>query len=1238
MIPCRKSTSPLGPLVAVAALALASAPAAARAGSPDLLLPPGPAPPRLIHAPGGGRLAPPAEGSPEEIARSTADRWLRPAGEMALVRVVEGGGGVRFVQMEQRFDGVPVLGGRVTVAVGRDGAVLAIAAGELAGSAPERVAGRPLLGTAPEARARAARLTRGPSAPGLEAAAQPSAVEVLLPRRDGAVRAWRVRVLVPGPVPAARDLFLAAADGRLLLERGASFGAIETGRAYPRDPTRPSELVSFPHPIQNPTVHSPVGWETDGRTVGNNVVAYLERSASFTLEGPVATATGDPLSLDFAFTGDPRTDADAAMANVFWVLNDAHDRFRALGFDEASGAAQVDDFGRGGEEGDPVWALVQFASRDGTVPTGQINTGVAADGSFTWMTVGVFQVPGTGELRDGAFERDLLVHEYAHVVSTRLLGGEPSCWSGAQPAAIAEGFGDFFAASFTGDPVIGAWVSGDPDTGLRQAALDRNPFSLLQLCADGCNPQRDGEIVSGILWDVRERLQSALGPESGVVAAERLALEALRYVPCRPTLVDLRDGMLLADVALDGGAHHCLIWAAFRDRGVGASTQTSGPDDRFPLAGFDDPPQCSGGSAVELDREEYGLLDEALVWVVDAAPPPGATVTVRVTGGGEVVLPLEPSGPSLATARVTLVEGAAGPGELEVAAGQELTAEYPGAETARALVTDGIAIEISRHAIWASWCQRDADDDHDDTPGWWNLPGFLDAGENADVYVTAANLTGADLVDAAVTVRSATSSVRTLPTAPLPLGRIPAARGRPTPFAFAFKAAALPDVLPGEQAEILFEFTARGRRGTASLPLTLDMDYVVVEGLSPFAGGVETFEADSPTAPLWTHEATRPVGRPGPDDWGLQTCDGRRGMANAGAGCSSYSDEQGTPVLLSPQLFDGLPADAVAFRMTDYGWSNHVDLWTDPANRYCDADEVAVFLTADPASLPLDEPLSVFELNPERVYLFTDNTDGHAPSGPYFVDTNPQDFQPGIPYDQLRLAWILWSDVIDCGFETANEGRYLLDDVRFRYDVVRAVPETTPCSADCALRLELAASPPGPKCPGEPFVLTTEGTEVDGCAGQVYFSFAGPGVPAEAGWTTDRSAPAVGEDAGVYAVYAQCDTDPQCDHYRSFSNEDPSLPGVGTTLPGSLRVTREDAGARLRWLGAAAPPSYGAWGAGLADDLAAPETWRPLGDVLGEEGLEGQGELLVPLSTLGPGTVYLKVLGRDPCSGAPRLP
>ena len=1234
-----------GPPAAALALVLLAAPAGSAAPMLAAPKPPlrldlrasTPAPPRLLQGRlPGVPLTGPSSDEPSAIARSFVAERLAPPGELALLEDHAGGGGVRFVTLEQRFEGLPVAGGRITVALDEKGRVLAARAGELAPAPPLPRTPAPALEDDEAAWKAALRL--------LPPAAQETARLLLCertwqPTGEGAVAAWRLRLLPDSDPLNGLELVLRERDGRLLRREGTGFGAVRA-RVFPLDPDRGSVLVDFPDPVDAPSVDSPAGWAPLGFTVGNNVEAHLERGTLLSEAGPVALATGEPPSFDFPFTGDPLSDVDAALTNVFWAFNEAHDRFRRLGFDEPSGALQQDGFGRGGADGDPLHALVQYASEDGTEPYGAIASAIGADGRPSYVVVGLFET-ATGEIRDGSFETDLLFHEYGHAVSIRLMGGEPLCLGGPQPAAILEGWSDFFAASFTKDPVIGAWTSGNSVSGQRSAALDRNSLSLVNLCAGGCNAFRDGEIWSGALWELREELIALHGEDEGARLAEELAFEALRYTPCRATFLDARDALLIADAALHGGVHHCLAWSVFAGRGLGASATTAGPDDQLPEPGFDLPPQCSGGAALVFDLPEYGSTAEARLELVDGTGSAEGSLVLlsSSTGDAEAVsLTALPGGPLLA-ATIALEPGPPVPddGVLQVADGATIDALHPptGA-AAQALVSESAALVLVRHLIDGSACQAQGDDDHADAPDW-DLPGFLDAGESADLLVVAANITPAPLVDASVTVSCDHPGVTVLPAGPIPLGTIPAQdRGFGRGFAVPLHVSADRGVLAGEVANLSFQLTATGRSGSFVLQLPLNLDYVVETAVSPFRGGVETFERDSWSVLGWSHEAKRP----GADDWKLTQCEASSGLFSFGNvldDCSSYSEDQAAALLLSPPLFAALPPDAQAWRFRDIGWRQKVDLYTDPIVAFCDADLVGAFFTTDADTLPYDDPTGIFSYGPLRAWWFVDNDPDWQAGGTYGYDTATRAIFPEL--EQLRLAFVFWNeifDIDDCGFETPNQGSFYLDDVRFAYDLLRVVPEATPCDSSCTLDLVLEASPPGGHCAGTAFELDASATTILDCAGELLFTYEGPGVPAGYELTTEDRAPAVAEDGGVWTVTAVCDTEPDCRAVRTLLSAPPQLPGLGGPHPESLRLRHEGGDLVLDWQGAALPATYGVFAATQRDELEDGVAAWPLRLSVDGEGPRGEGQAVLSGAAAEPGLEYYRVQARDPCTGRPR--
>ena len=344
-------------------------------------------------------------------------------------------------------------------------------------------------------------------------------------------------------------------------------------------------------------------WIEDDETNGNNVDACRDADANNLCD---ARETGAAGVFDFAFTDSYATtnntlpDRDAALTNAFYWANAIHDWLYGLGFDEPAGNFQAANFGRGGAEGDAVRIDVE----DSSVPNNATFL-APPDGIAPRMQLGLF----TYSRHDAAFDADVMIHEYAHGLSTRLIGG-PGSSAGLflwHSGAMSEGWSDIYAASFTADPVVGEYVTGNPTSGLRTVAYDNSPYTfgdmgtLFLKVIPGTGrllrvPQlhHDGEIWASVLWDVR----SALGAED----FEQAVTTGLKLTPSRPSMLDARDAMLQAAQLLGvGGADGCQLWVAFATRGFGASAALNPIEDGQPndtalsvFASFDLPPACGG--------------------------------------------------------------------------------------------------------------------------------------------------------------------------------------------------------------------------------------------------------------------------------------------------------------------------------------------------------------------------------------------------------------------------------------------------------------------------------------------------------------------------------------------------------------------------------------------------------------------------------------------------------------------
>jgi hypothetical protein len=318
------------------------------------------------------------------------------------------------------------------------------------------------------------------------------------------------------------------------------------------------------------------GQQTRGneQTLGNNADVCLDADGDNLCDRRALAAQGRfafPFRDSFDRENDAAADRDAALTNAFYWANSLHDWLYRLGFDEAAGNFQADNFGRGGAAGDAVRIDLQdpAALNNATFTA-------APDGIASRMELGLF----AGLRRDSAFDADILTHEYVHGLTIRLIGGPASAnglslW---QSGAMGEGWSDAYAASFTGDPVVGEYSSRNSATGVRTVAYDQSPYTFGRfgtlrptVIANSGGlllglPQvhRDGEIWATVLWDLRQ----ALGRDD----FEHLLTAALHLTPRRPSMLDARDAILQAAQAGGlGGANQCGVWAVFAARGFGFS-------------------------------------------------------------------------------------------------------------------------------------------------------------------------------------------------------------------------------------------------------------------------------------------------------------------------------------------------------------------------------------------------------------------------------------------------------------------------------------------------------------------------------------------------------------------------------------------------------------------------------------------------------------------------------------------
>ena len=314
-------------------------------------------------------------------------------------------------------------------------------------------------------------------------------------------------------------------------------GRIATGMLEQATPAQLAGLVAdgssyevFAQPLEAPSFGprstvaqpadasaSPFGWhDTNGVagadytvTRGNNVSAYTDIDNDNAVDAGSQPDGG--AGLDFSFpldlTQDPSTYRPAAVTNLFYWNNIAHDFLYSYGFDETAGNFQSNNYGKGGAGNDAVLAEAQDGAALAAVcnatkcTRNNANFATPADGTPGRMQMYVWDAANPD--RDGDLDSGIVLHEYGHGLSVRLTGGPSNvtCLNNAEQAG--EGWSDYIA-------LVGTMRSTDTAAQrrgigtLRTGAAhhgDRNPRLPLQHRHDDRPPhvRRDQDGV-GAAW------------------------------------------------------------------------------------------------------------------------------------------------------------------------------------------------------------------------------------------------------------------------------------------------------------------------------------------------------------------------------------------------------------------------------------------------------------------------------------------------------------------------------------------------------------------------------------------------------------------------------------------------------------------------------------------------------------------------------------------------------------------
>lgn len=417
---------------------------------------------------------------------------------------------------------------------------------------------------------------------------------------------------------------------------------------------------------------SPYGWhDTDGNastaeyefTRGNNVYAYYDPTGLGSDPVPVAITRlngnylagnvpwpDDFLEFDYENSFDHLTGTpflEDAITNVFVWTNHCHDVFYEYGFDEVAGNFQQNNYGNGGQENDYLQAEVQDGGGQNNA-----NFDTPPDGGKPRMQLYLWNTDLPNKILDGSFDNAIVVHEFGHGVSFRLVGGPSNSTCLTNYEQGGEGWSDFFGLMLTmqdfnldgmisefglgeGIRSIGTYVIAESadGQGIRPSYYTTNMNCTSNYCndytyadlTDLAYPHGIGFLWCTMLWDMTIALMNKHGFESNIsttsstagnIRAMKIVMNALKMTSCNPTFIDMRDAVMAANLALYGTEDKALLWEVFARRGLGYSAVAGGN------AAFDTPT----------------LLVEKNVSVTTADIGDEITYTIQVTNNSETDL------------------------------------------------------------------------------------------------------------------------------------------------------------------------------------------------------------------------------------------------------------------------------------------------------------------------------------------------------------------------------------------------------------------------------------------------------------------------------------------------------------------------------------------------------------------------------------------------------------------------
>lgn len=349
---------------------------------------------------------------------------------------------------------------------------------------------------------------------------------------------------------------------------------------------------------------SPLGWHNNNSksfsdTRGNNVLVYENGDGDDTIENNKPIQGGSDLKFEFTFNDSKKTlveNQNAAAANVFYVINSLHDIFYKLGFTEANGNFQTHNFSGNGQGNDAV--EVRINDRLGK---NNAQMDVGRDGLKAILRLFPFRSSGSEIEKDPAFDNQILIHEFCHGVTLRMVGGPKNAGclrASIESKQLNEGYSDFFAETIqfrkgvNRNTVIRLFefvmdsarkyplTSNTKYNNLKYSSLDSDLYVGATVWAT---------MLHEVFWNIVEAYKSdqeylytdkKLDYQPSNYLAIKFVVDSYKELPCEATFVDARTAYISAigNSNLKSAVKKkmkCLAWVGFAKRGLGVNAKTS---------------------------------------------------------------------------------------------------------------------------------------------------------------------------------------------------------------------------------------------------------------------------------------------------------------------------------------------------------------------------------------------------------------------------------------------------------------------------------------------------------------------------------------------------------------------------------------------------------------------------------------------------------------------------------------